>query len=173
MEQVSANLQSYIEQNSRSFTAEIKINDVVQDLHILKFTIHGGSNSENDYSIGSCVSQYLEMDVAKNTTAMFLQDKTFELYLNHGTDSILMGVFTAEKPESDERTTHIVAYDNMMKLERPVTWGNVGSTATVTAMLNAITNSTGVWIDTSTLRLLLAVIGTVLNTTTIIMSLKK
>lgn len=151
MEQVSANLQSYIEQNSRSFTAEIKINNVVQDLHILKFTIHGGSNSENDFSIGSCVSQYLEMDVAKNTTAMFLQDKTFELYLKHGTDSILMGVFTAEKPESDERTTHIVAYDNMMKLERPVTWGNVGSTATVTAMLNAITNSTGVWIDTTTI----------------------
>ena len=151
MEQVSANLQSYIEQNSRSFTAEIKINNVVQDLHILRFTIHGGSNSENDFSIGSCVSQYLEMDVAKNTTAMFLQDKTFELYLKHGTDSILIGVFTAEKPESDERTTHIVAYDNMMKLERPVTWGNVGSTASVTAMLNAITNSTGVWIDTSTI----------------------
>ena len=151
MEQVSANLQSYIEQNSRSFTAEIKIDNVVQDLDILKFTIHGGSNSENDFSIGSCVSQYLEMDVAKNTTAIYLQDKTFELYLKHSTDSILMGVFTAEKPESDERTTHIVAYDNMMKLERPVTWGNVGSTATVTAMLNAITNSTGVWIDTSTI----------------------
>lgn len=151
MEQVSANLQSYIEQNSRSFTAEIKINNVVQDLDILKFKIHGGSNSESNFSIGSCVSQYLEMDVSKNTTALYLQDKTFELYLKHGTDSILMGVFTAEKPESDERTTHIVAYDNMMKLERPVTWGNVGSTATVTAMLNAITNSTGVWIDTTTI----------------------
>lgn len=155
MQSVSQDFGTFISQHSRSFRAILKVDGTALDLHVLKFTLHGGSNSDGEnFSIGSCISQYVDIDIAGEDT--WLQNQTFDLYLSGevraGTvEEIRIGRFTAEKPETDEGTSHVTAYDNMMRLERPFSNSNVTATTTVGSILNAITQKTGISFDTSSI----------------------
>lgn len=153
MQSVSQDFGTFISQHSRSFRAVLKVDGTALDLRVLKFTLHGGSNSDGEnFSIGSCISQYVDIDIASEDT--WLQNQTFDLYLTGevqggSVEEIRMGRFTAEKPETDEGASHVTAYDNMMRLERPFSNSNVTATTTVGSILNAITQKTGISFDTS------------------------
>ena len=153
MQSVSTAFRTFISQYSRSFRAVLKVDGTALDLHVLKFTLHGGSNSDsNNFSIGSCMSQYVDLDIAGENT--WLQNQTFDLYLTAEvsagtTEEICMGRFTAEKPETDEGTSHVTAYDNMMRLERPFSNSDTTVNTTVASILSAITSKTGISFDTS------------------------
>lgn len=155
MQSVSQDFGTFISQHSRSFRAVLKVDGTALDLRVLKFTLHGGSNSDGEnFSIGSCISQYVDIDIASEDT--WLQNQTFDLYLTGevqggSVEEIRMGRFTAEKPETDEGASHVTAYDNMMRLERPFSNSNVTATTTVGSILNAITQKTGISFDTSSI----------------------
>ena len=153
MQSVSQDFGTFISQHSRSFRAVLKVDGTALDLHVLKFTLHGGSNSDGEnFSIGSCISQYVDIDIASEDT--WLQNQTFDLYLTGevqggSVEEIRMGRFTAEKPETDEGTSHVTAYDNMMRLERPFSNSDTTVNTTVGEILSAITDKTGISFDVS------------------------
>lgn len=146
MYQSSVAFGNLIQQDSRTFRAQITLGDNSIAEGIRSIKINGGSNSEDDFSLGSAVSQYAEIDIA----APDIQFEGHEFLLELGivvNDSVEeyvpMGYFTAEKPEGDEEQASIVAYDRMMKTERPCFLSLPDQTNTVD-VLKAIGAITGV-----------------------------
>lgn len=146
MYQSSVAFGNLIQQDSRTFRAQITLGDNSITEGIRSIKINGGSNSEDDFSLGSAVSQYVEIDIA----APDIQFEGHEFLLELGivvNDSVEeyvpMGYFTAEKPEGDEEQVSIVAYDRMVKTERPCFLSLSDQTNTID-VLKAVGAITGV-----------------------------
>lgn len=151
MYQSSVKFGELIQQDSRTFHAKITLGEHSITEGIKSIKLNGGSNSEDDFSIGSAVSQYVEITMA--VPGFRVEGYEFQLeigaVLEIGVDEYVpMGYFTAEKPDANEEQITITAYDRMMKTECPCFLELPDTTDTV-AVLNAISTITGVTVVTT------------------------
>lgn len=145
MYQSSEAFGNWIQQDSRTFQARITLEGKTITEGILNIRINGGSNSEDDFSLGSAVSRYVELEIEKTGTRFEGYEFFLELGLNG--EYIPMGYFTAEKPKGDEERLSITAYDRMVKMERACFLELPDSTNTV-AVLKGVGTIAGVEVAT-------------------------
>ena len=112
----------------------------------MKFT--GGSEGEDDFSLGSTVSQYVTITMS---CAGAIEGKEFLLQIGMDIDSveeyIPIGYFTAGKPSKNEEQIEFAAYDRMMQTERPFSID--GTTTDTISVLKKIEEITKVPVATS------------------------
>lgn len=112
----------------------------------MKFT--GGSEGEDDFSLGSTVSQYVTITMS---CAGAIEGKEFLLQIGMDIDSveeyIPIGYFTAGKPSKNEDQIEFAAYDRMMQTERPFSID--GTTTDTISVLKKIEEITKVPVATS------------------------
>ena len=145
MYQSSEAFGNWIQQDSRTFQARITLEGKTITEGILSIRINGGSSSEDDFSLGSAVSRYVELEIEK--TGMRFEGYEFFLELGLNGEYIPMGYFTAEKPKGDEERLSITAYDRMVKTERACFLELPDSTNTV-AVLKGVGTIAGVEVVT-------------------------
>ena len=145
MYQSSEAFGNWIQQDSRTFQARITLEGKTITEGILSIRLNGGSNSEDDFSLGSAVSRYVELEIEKTGTRFEGYEFSLELGLNG--EYIPMGYFTAEKPKGDEERLSITAYDRMVKTERACFLELPDSTNTV-AVLKGVGTIAGVEVVT-------------------------
>lgn len=145
MYQSSEAFGNWIQQDSRTFQARITLEGKTITEGILSIRINGGSSSEDDFSLGSAVSRYVELEIEK--TGMRFEGYEFSLELGLNGEYIPMGYFTAEKPKGDEERLSITAYDRMVKMERACFLELPDSTNTV-AVLKGVGTIAGVEVVT-------------------------
>lgn len=136
---------NWIQQDSRTFQARITLEGKTITEGILSIRINGGSSSEDDFSLGSAVSRYVELEIEK--TGMRFEGYEFSLELGLNGEYIPMGYFTAEKPKGDEERLSITAYDRMVKTERACFLELPDSTNTV-AVLKGVGTIAGIEVVT-------------------------
>lgn len=112
----------------------------------MKFT--GGSEGEDDFSLGSTVSQYVTMTMS---CAGAIEGKEFLLQIGMDIDSveeyIPIGYFTAGKLSKNEEQIEFTAYDRMMQTEHPFSMD--GTTTDTISVLKKIEEITKVPVATS------------------------
>lgn len=145
MYQSSEAFGNWIQQDSRTFQARITLEGKTITEGILSIRINGGSSSEDDFSLGSAVSRYVELEIEKTGTRFEGYEFSLELGLNG--EYIPMGYFAAEKPKGDEERLSITAYDRMVKTERACFLELPDSTNTV-AVLKGVGTIAGVEVIT-------------------------
>lgn len=145
MYQSSEAFGNWIQQDSRTFQARITLEGKTLTEGILSIRINGGSSSEDDFSLGSAVSRYVELEIEK--TGMRFEGHEFSLELGLNGEYIPMGYFTAEKPKGDEERLSITAYDRMVKTERACFLELPDSTNTV-AVLKGVGTIAGIEVVT-------------------------
>lgn len=112
----------------------------------MKFT--GGSEGEDDFSLGSTVSQYVSITMS---CAGAIEGKEFLLQIGMDIDSVEeyvpIGYFTAGKPSKNEEQIEFTAYDRMTQTERPFSID--GATTDTISILKRIEKITKVPVVTS------------------------
>lgn len=137
-----------IQQDSRTFKSLITYDDIsITDAKSIKFT--GGSEGEDDFSLGSVISQYVTVTIPDCVGA--IENHEFLLQLGMDVDGLTeyvpIGYFTAGKPKKTEDQIEFTAYDRMMKLEMPFSSSLPDNTDTV-SILKRITEITRVSVTT-------------------------
>ena len=137
-----------VQQDSRTFKCLLTYGETsITTVRSIKFT--GGSEGEDDFSLGSTMSQYIEVTIpgkglVVEGTEMLLQ---IGMDVNGKTEYIPMGYFTAGKPQKADDQITFTAYDRMMNTER--TFSMDGTTTNTVAVLKKIADITGVPVVTS------------------------
>ena len=137
-----------VQQDSRTFKCLLTYGETsITTVRSIKFT--GGSEREDDFSLGSTMSQYIEVTIpgkglVVEGTEMLLQ---IGMDVNGKTEYIPMGYFTAGKPQKADDQITFTAYDRMMNTER--TFSMDGTTTNTVAVLKQIADITGVPVVTS------------------------
>lgn len=136
-----------IQQDSRTFKCLVTCDDIsIESIKSVKFT--GGSEGEDDFSLGSTVSQYVTITMS---CAGAIEKKKFLLQIGMDIDSveeyIPIGYFTAGKPQKNEEQIEFTAYDRMMQTERPFSMD--GTTTDTISVLKKIEEITKVPVVTS------------------------
>ena len=137
-----------VQQDSRTFKCLLTYGETsITTVRSIKFT--GGSEGEDDFSLGSTMSQYIEVTIpgkglVVEGTEMLLQ---IGMDVNGKTEYIPMGYFTAGKPKKADDQITFTAYDRMMNTER--TFSMNGTTTNTVAVLKKIAEITGVPIVTT------------------------
>lgn len=137
---------------SRQFKSRLLYNNNPLDVSFRSAKIQGGSNLDSSFTIGSVVSQTFTCTITKPDIYVENKEFTYQIGIRLDDNSdeyyyIPMGVFTAVKPEANEREITITAYDRMIKLEKLYTSSTVRTTSF--AILNRISEITGVPISTT------------------------
>lgn len=136
-----------IQQDSRTFKCLVTCDDVsIENIKSVKFT--GGSEGEDDFSLGSTVSQYVSITMS---CAGAIEGKEFLLQIGMDIDSVEeyvpIGYFTAGKPSKNEEQIEFTAYDRMTQTERPFSID--GTTTDTISILKRIEKITKVPVVTS------------------------
>lgn len=136
-----------IQQDSRTFKCLATCDDVsIENIKSVKFT--GGSEGEDDFSLGSTVSQYVSITMS---CAGAIEGKEFLLQIGMDIDSVEeyvpIGYFTAGKPSKNEEQIEFTAYDRMTQTERPFSID--GTTTDTISILKRIEKITKVPVVTS------------------------
>lgn len=132
-----------VQQDSRTFKCLLTYGETsITTVRSIKFT--GGSEGDDDFSLGSTMSQYIEVTIpgkglVVEGTEMLLQ---IGMDVNGKTEYIPMGYFTAGKPKKADDQITFTAYDRMMNTER--TFSMNGTTTNTVAVLKKIAEITGV-----------------------------
>lgn len=148
MYQSTAAFGTLVQQDSRTFKCLLTYGETsITTVRSIKFT--GGSEGEDDFSLGSTMSQYIEVTIpgkglVVEGTEMLLQ---IGMDVNGKTEYIPMGYFTAGKPQKADDQITFTAYDRMMNTER--TFSMDGTTTNTVAVLKQIADITGVPVVTS------------------------
>ncbi len=139
-----------IREDGRRFKARFVSKEDVIDIGINSIKIYGGSNSTDNITLGSTISQRVEAEMDRQDIS--IPGKEWELEIGLLLDSeedryeyIPMGLFTPEKPSTDNGKTKFTAYDRMLKLSG-IYVCSLSEVNTVT-VLNDISRMTGVPID--------------------------
>lgn len=137
MYQSSAAFGNLIQKFSRTFKAKLVVGSTEIENGIKSIVLKGGSNSGSSFVIGSCISQYIEVELAN--PPIILENKEIKLEIGSDISTSVeeylpMGYFTAERPEKDEGSIKFTAYDRMMKTERAY-FSDLPSTTTTVAIL--------------------------------------
>lgn len=137
-----------VQQDSRTFKCLLTYGETsITTVRSIKFT--GGSEGDDDFSLGSTMSQYIEVTIpgkglVVEGTEMLLQ---IGMDVNGKTEYIPMGYFTAGKPQKADDQITFTAYDRMMKTER--TFSMSGSNTDTVSVLKKIAEITGVSVTTA------------------------
>lgn len=147
MYQSTKDFDNLIQQDSRTFKCLVTCDDVsIENIKNVKFT--GGSEGEDDFSLGSTVSQYVTVTMS---CAGAIEGKEFLLQIGMDIDSveeyIPIGYFTAGKSSKNEGQIEFTAYDRMMQTERPFSMD--GTTTDTISVLKKIEEITKVPVVTS------------------------
>ena len=147
MYQSSEAFGTLVQQDSRTFHCLITCDDVtIENVKSVKFT--GGSEVEDDFSLGSTISQYITVTMscagAIEGREMHLQ---VGLDIDDLTEWIPIGYFTAGKPSKNEEQIEFTAYDRMAQTER--TFSMDGTTTNTISVLKKIEEITRVPVVTS------------------------
>ena len=148
MYQSSEAFGNLVQQDSRTFQALITYDDVsITNAKSIKFT--GGSETADDFSLGSTVSQYVTITIPDPGKAIEGHELLVQIGMevNGLVEYIPMGYFTAEKPSRDEEQIEFVAYDRMTKTETPFSMD--GDSTDTVSVLKKIQEITGVSVVTS------------------------
>ena len=134
-------------QDSRTFKALITYDDVsITNAKSIKFT--GGAEVEDDFSLGSTVSQYVTIIIPDPEKAIEGHELLVQIGMevNGLVEYIPMGYFTPGKPSRNEEQIEFTAYDRMMKTERAFSMD--GDSTDTAAVLKRIQEITGVMVVT-------------------------
>lgn len=151
-----------VQQDSRTFKCLLTYGETsITTVRSIKFT--GGSEGEDDFSLGSTMSQYIEVTIpgkglVVEGTEMLLQ---IGMDVNGKTEYIPMGYFTAGKSQKTDDQITFTAYDRMMNTER--TFSMNGTTTNTVAVLKKIAEITGVPIVTTGLTTTNPVLANAIN----------
>nr|DAZ06206.1 MAG TPA: Minor structural protein [Caudoviricetes sp.] len=150
MYQTSEEFGNLIQQDSRTFYALLYFDGNTITDGISEITIEGGSNSEDDFSIGSAVSRYAKIKMTNPAKRIEGKEITINIGMMVGEsiEYVPMGYYTAEKPKTDESQITVTAYDRMMKTERAFSADGIAETTDTVTVLNAISRITGVTVVT-------------------------
>lgn len=151
MYQSSAAFTELVQKDSRTFKSKLILGENEIESGIKSITLKGGSNSGTSFIIGSCISQYIEVEMEK--PSIFIENEEIEWRIGADISAtveeyIPMGIFTAQKPEADEDMVKFTAFDRMMKTERGFFSSLPASTTTV-AVLNEMSTFLGIPIITT------------------------
>lgn len=120
---VSEKFKKEINKASRTFKSRIKINNYWYT-NIKSVTLTQGSCDEDNITIGSAVSSYIEVtmkDIAElfeNTEVELQQGLMFS---DGSKEYITMGYYTAQRPQEDNGYIKFTAYDRMQRFEKVYT----------------------------------------------------
>lgn len=148
MHRSTAAFGTLVQQDSRTFKCLLTYGKTsITTVRSIKFT--GGSEGEDDFSLGSTMSQYIEVAIpgkglVVEGTEMLLQ---IGMDVNGKTEYIPMGYFTAGKPKKTDDQITFTAYDRMMNTER--TFSMNGTTTNTVTILKKIAEITGVSVATT------------------------
>ncbi len=137
-----------VQQDSRTFKCQVTYDETSAiTVKSVKFT--GGSESGDDFTLGSAIAQYIDVTIPDGTLSIegkeiFLQ---IGMDVNGLTEYIPMGYFTAGKPKKSDDQITFTAYDRMMNTERPF-FMDESETDSV-SVLKKISEITGVPVLTS------------------------
>lgn len=150
MYQTSEEFGNLIQQDSRTFFALLSWDGNTVTDGISEITIEGGSNSEDDFSIGAAVSRYAKIKMTNPGKRIEGKEITIKIGMMVGEsiEYVPMGYYTAEKPKTDEGQITVTAYDRMMKTERAFSADGIAETTDTVTVLNAISRITGVTVVT-------------------------
>lgn len=147
MYQSSEAFGTLVQQDSRTFHCLITCDNVtIENIKSVKFT--GGSEVEDDFSLGSTVSQYITVTMS---CAGAIEGR--EMYLQVGldidglTEWIPIGYFTAGKSSKNEEQIEFTAYDRMAQTER--TFSMDGTATDTISVLKKVEEITRVPVVTS------------------------
>lgn len=147
----SEKFSSAIERNGgRTFKPKLIFEKFELETEIKSVKYTGGSNGENQITIGSAVSAKLEIKANKVSHMLTKQNFTFNLGILCDDDSyefVPMGVFNAEKPETNDYEINVTAYDNMVLAERTYN-SKLTYPTTTTAVMKEICDAIGVSFET-------------------------
>lgn len=148
MYQSTAEFGNLVQQDSRTFKCLLTY-DKVSITKVKSIKLTGGSEAEDDFSLGSTMSQYIEVTIPDGN--LLIEGKEILLQIgmdvNGLTEYIPMGYFTVGKPKKADNQITFTAYDRMMNTER--TFSMDGTTTNTVAVLKMIADITGVPVVTS------------------------
>lgn len=148
MYQSTAAFGNLVQQDSRTFKALLTY-EAVSITKVKSIKLTGGSEGGDDFSLGSTMSQYIEVTIPDGN--LLIEGKEILLQIgmdvNGLTEYVPMGYFTAGKPKKADDQITFTAYDRMMKTER--TFSMDGTTTNTVAVLNKIADITGVPVVTT------------------------
>lgn len=151
MYQSTAEFGNLVQQDSRTFKCLLTY-DKVSITKVKSIKLTGGSEAEDDFSLGSTMSQYIEVTIPAGN--ILIEGKEILLQIgmdvNGLTEYIPMGYFTVGKPKKADDQITFTAYDRMMNTER--TFSMDGTTTNTVAVLKMIADITGVPIVTTGLK---------------------
>lgn len=148
MYQSTAEFGNLVQQDSRTFKCLLTY-DKVSITKVKSVKLTGGSEAEDDFSLGSTMSQYIEVTIPDGN--LLIEGKEILLQIgmdvNGLTEYIPMGYFTVGKPKKADDQITFTAYDRMMNTER--TFSMDGTTTNTVAALKKIADITGVPVVTT------------------------
>lgn len=137
-----------VQQDSRTFKCLLTY-DKVSITKVKSIKLTGGSEAEDDFSLGSTMSQYIEVTIPDGN--LLIEGKEILLQIGMDVDGLTeyvpMGFFTAGKPKKADDQITFTAYDRMMNTER--TFSMDGTTTNTVTVLKKIADITGVPVVTS------------------------
>lgn len=136
-----------IEKNGgRTFRPKLIFDGFELETEIHSLNYNGGSNGEDNITIGSAVSATLEIKMDKVPHLLTKQNFSFNLGIlceDGSYEFIPMGKFNTEKPETTDYEINVTAYDNMVLAERTYN-SQLTYPTTTTAVMKEICNAIGV-----------------------------
>ena len=150
MQNTTTAYKNSVESSSRLWRVKLEVGTTVIEEGIKTINYKGRSNVGSDYTLGSTAAAFFDATISKPPITLEGEKITLYFGLDLGSDIewIKQGVFTAEKPTTNEGMTKITAYDNMRKMDKAYVSMLPNSTNTV-AVLNEIATITGVKIATT------------------------
>lgn len=138
MYQSSAAFTELVQKDSRTFKSKLILGENEIESGIKSITLKGGSNSGTSFIIGSCISQYIEVEMEK--PSIFIENEELEWRIGADISATVeefvpMGYFTAGKPEADEDMIKFTAFDRMLKADRGY-FSSLPAATTTIAVLN-------------------------------------
>lgn len=137
--------------NGRTFKARLSCGEEIIDSGFISIKTSGGSNNADTITIGSTISQRIEVEMFEQDIPLSDKEWFLEmgLLVKNEYEYVPIGYFTPEKPLTENGKTTFTAYDRMMKLSETY-YCTLGNVNTVT-VLDDISEKTGVPIDTEEL----------------------
>lgn len=138
-----------ITESGRTFHARLTSGNEVIDSGFHSIGIYGGSNNGDTITIGSTISQRIEVEMEEPEIKLAGKEWKLEmgLLMEESFEYIPVGYFTPEKPTADNGKTKFTGYDRMMKLSG--IYSCTLSVINTITVLEDISAQTGVPIDTA------------------------
>lgn len=107
---------------TRKFEANIKIgNDILTNEEVMNFNIEQSIQQDATFSIGNTISTSFNLVFSHNSTITIddkdLVEAKLGLKIDESIEYIPLGYFNIDNIETNDTTTTILAYDNMVKFE--------------------------------------------------------